>query len=860
MDKFVQRLPRKSDRSPVSNTPHDSIHQSISPPHKKARISSSTPAHEIQTPDLVKAEDSDNSYLLSFPFQPTTEQEGAASTTPLEASLQVDVESHAAVEASVTSENGLDADARKSRWVKGQSSMYVDAFGMALDTVLCEEAHLFSRRELEVFDYWRELKYPEQYLYVRLFLRKTAAWHRISRLGYWDDIPDIEASCTTLQKPYHFSSSQDEPLIQPEDSLPVPVDDPHYSNSFTFADTSSTGITSVSEAVALLSLDELKTLAKEEKVLGKTKGELVQNIVRVSQEQKNLLSLGVTRRRHSSFGTLEPSVPTSQIPLDPSDDGKDDGGNNHAERLRSKILILTGPCIRLSAPIVQLFERVHLVYFRSTQWTEKSLTTSILASISRRNFPEYIVHRSSTIFASRAAVVEFEAALRLEADVDALLEMGASGFAGIKEIYEKVYPRWRALVGEEGEKDKTGIYGYGEGVYLRCFSAAHIYTRIVHKGAYILGRLKEYRREHFLLEELLSQRLFHPARRGAWYQRKALLEEHYMYLQPTNSNAKVTTDDQAVRRLWRRAAAETCERALQDNECHVIYHYDLQKRLLKLERQLCIPKRLQHDFGHLHLRPPLHHTVQGIQLKPYVSGPSILPQSRNSSTNATMKTWWLDEFAAPLDDDSDDLAPRPISVEEMCLSWYRAKQGWKGYHSEGGIVRTLFAYLFFDILFLPVPNVFQTAYQSCPLDLFTDAFYCARISEINQRLAEISNGHAARIIDGVISREGERRPVVIGLNWDFEASDVIELAQCFKPEALAAVCRVLAQEYRARRSGLPDLIMWRTGDTDGECMFVEVKSANDRVSDTQRLWMHVLGVAGVTVVVCHAVAREVREV
>ena len=37
-----------------------------------------------------------------------------------------------------------------------------------------------------------------------------------------------------------------------------------------------------------------------------------------------------------------------------------------------------------------------------------------------------------------------------------------------------------------------------------------------------MGRLKMHADEHALLEELLAQRLFHPSRRGAWYQRKAL--------------------------------------------------------------------------------------------------------------------------------------------------------------------------------------------------------------------------------------------------------------------------------------------------------------------------------------------------
>lgn len=50
------------------------------------------------------------------------------------------------------------------RWIKGQSSIYVDAFNLALDTVLDEESQLFNTNEMEVFRQWRELNYEAQYL------------------------------------------------------------------------------------------------------------------------------------------------------------------------------------------------------------------------------------------------------------------------------------------------------------------------------------------------------------------------------------------------------------------------------------------------------------------------------------------------------------------------------------------------------------------------------------------------------------------------------------------------------------------------------------------------------------------------
>jgi Fanconi-associated nuclease 1 len=261
------------------------------------------------------------------------------------------------------------------------------------------------------------------------------------------------------------------------------------------------------------------------------------------------------------------------------------------------------------------------------------------------------------------------------------------------------------------------------------------------------------------------------------------------------------------------------------------------------------------------LREPEEDTVLGVQLVR-----DDLGVRSKDGRGLSTKTVWLDELGGS----GEGGQPLQVSVEEMCLSYYRT-QGWKGYHSEGGILRTLFAYLFFDVLFVYVPNVFQTAYQTCPLDLHTDAFYPARASQLNHRLVEIGNGEARRILREVYEREHERRTCVVGLNWDFNIEDLLELVTCFDGSALAAVCKVMAQEYKARGSGVPDLILWRAssgnelpdnsknaGQHKGEVMFAEVKSANDRLSDTQRLWINVLTGAGVRVSLCNAVAREVR--
>ena len=687
--------------------------------------------------------------------------------------------------------------------------------------------------------------------YVRLFLRKTAAWHRINRLRYYSDIADLSKAVEELMQERKLPRNE-APAVRYPGERKAPTE-AVLGSTFSFADSSAECIDTLEEASSLLMLDELKSIAKDAKVQGtsKNKKELLDALRKTSQAQSGL---GWAPLRRSDTGESSKSETESER----GNPFKGDGSNRDSHFMNS-ISAVTGPCIRLSSPALKLFERVHLVFYRSTEWTEKSLTTIILARISRRNFPQYIVSRSANVFSSRAHLLEFEASIRTQFRVDSILEFnGTVQEAGLREvlkIFDEVLPRWFDLVEAEQEKDERA-HESGEGAYLRRFSPAWVYTRIIHKGTYVLGRFKDHEREHDVLCDLLAQNFFHTARRGAWYQRKALLQEHYMW----NFKPSKKLSDSARKTEYKKKAVETCVEGLQDPECHLIYHYDLQKRLMKLEKGLAVPKREKHDFGHVRLAKPTERTVEGVRVEKKQGGPNH--GRRNSSdisgSRRGAKTIWIDELEGGGE----------CSVEAMCLSYYR-EQGWRGYHSEGGIVRTLFGYLFYDVLFTYVPNVFQTEYQTCPLDLHTDSFYPTRVSEINHRLVEIGNGEAKRILREVYDRESEQQTCVVGIDWSFAIEDLTEIVNCFGGEDLATVCKVMAQEYQQRGGGIPDLFLWRLHENgeqsskdgrEGEVMFAEVKSENDRLSDTQRLWIHVLTGAGIKVELCNAVASEVRVV
>ena len=801
------------------------------------------------------------------------QEEPKSRRTDLESALppvQTDKEAIEAYEASKAAEQaelGLKERLDGQDWVKGKSSIYVDAFSLALDTVLEDESHLFDEAEHAIFRQWRELSYETQYLYVRLFLRKTSSWHRINKLGYHGDIADLQQAVEDLQ----VSRELPEPSSQVEKHPGEfePSEETALGADFTFADRSEHCIKDLEEASSLLLLDELKAFAKDVKVQGKNKKELLKAFQQASGKQTGLGSWSLKRSDANESTISNGSVATE----DDSREATPGKVENRDAYFVNKIMAETGPCIRLSLPTLRLFERVHLVFYRSTEWTEKSLTTIILARIARRNFPQYIVSRSANIFATRSLLLEFEAAIRTQFRIDSILEFNGTptkeSMQVILDTFEDVYDRWKVLLAEEQRKEDS-IYSTSEGAYSRRLSPAWVYTRIVHKGAFVLGRFKEHKREHEVLCDLLAQRLFHTSRRGDWYQRKALLEEHYMHLHlPSPPECK---DTESKKKHWKRIALQTCEAGLEDQLTHLIFHHDLQKRTTKLEKSLKVPKRQQHEFGHVRLTKPEERTFNGVRIE--------RPQSANANggrrnsdqttkpSNRGAKTVWLDP-AIQRSTDPETGEERKLeaecSVEDMCLSNYRAL-GWKGYHSEGGMLRTLFAYLFYDVLFLYIPNVFQTEFQTCPLDLHTDAFYPSRMSEVNVRLNEISNGDAPKLVQKVWDEHSERKTCIVGLDWTFALQDLLEIALAFSPAALSTVMKVQAQEYGQRGGGVPDLFLWKPknyvegeeGLSAGDVMFAEVKSENDRLSDTQRMWIDVLSGAGVKVELCHALASEVR--
>jgi Fanconi-associated nuclease 1 len=164
MDAFVTRRPKATD-APFNDNVHDARQR---------------PTKRLKSAEVPDSESDDEKSAQEFEDSVPEDSEGVGGASSGEAgptdfdnallATHSDEEALKEYEALKLSQghgnpDGTTGEARPL-WVKGRSSIYVDAFNLALDSVLDEESHLFDKKEKEVFRQWRGLEYEAQFMYV----------------------------------------------------------------------------------------------------------------------------------------------------------------------------------------------------------------------------------------------------------------------------------------------------------------------------------------------------------------------------------------------------------------------------------------------------------------------------------------------------------------------------------------------------------------------------------------------------------------------------------------------------------------------------------------------------------------------
>lgn len=113
-----------------------------------------------EIPDSEDSGGSEDEDEASVPQRPT---ELESALPPVKTDKEA-IEEYEAMRAGKEVPEDLKDRLSERKWTRGKSSIYVDAFNLALETVLEDEGHLFDEKEMEVFNQWRELEYEVQYL------------------------------------------------------------------------------------------------------------------------------------------------------------------------------------------------------------------------------------------------------------------------------------------------------------------------------------------------------------------------------------------------------------------------------------------------------------------------------------------------------------------------------------------------------------------------------------------------------------------------------------------------------------------------------------------------------------------------
>ncbi|KAF8742832.1 hypothetical protein RHS02_02904, partial [Rhizoctonia solani] len=781
-------------------------------------------------------------------------------------------------------------------------SMYVTKLlGKMIDTVLEHESHLFNSSEIAILNGIKHANYFQQYLISRLVQRKRGKWVRFDQLkeSYASEfckfvveaeVPRTMAD-TLLDLSGYFHSKDSPPILSAQtDVIDLTLDSDDEDTCAPTLNTSGnpasgdgasalttrvepppesivfledTSAATPAQLLECLNIEELKLMGKRLKIPSKSKStrdDLVKAILHSTSTQTTLpfatarKTSNPTLKRHANdWQALFPFKP-------PQVSGKVQNLPLQERRVREMCRELYGACFRLLEHVIQTLHLVSVVYFRSTEQSEANsiMLSAILSLAGKRNYPIYEYKRTADVFPARSDLLRYMEISLLLNEVENILA-GAGQPQGAKfdrlkasqdvvDIWGSHSDRWNLLVAYLKDKShrERGLERFEEGYLL---------TRLAYKAAECFGALKRYDMEAKLLAALLRQTRWRRSKRGRWYDRMALIYTKYMGGGEANL----------------RQARDYLQIGLKDELVFIGSRPMLLRRLKRLEKQLRLPLDEQYVCED-DLKVAVEVQIEGSRVyTPQTStSPSKNPESPPKISPSPMDKAIMMHFSGspssslPITNNNQRSKwtgksiwagkEGEVNVETLALEYY-AGLGFRGrFHSEGAIVSTLFGFLFWDILFAPIPGAFETPYQSAPLDLVHDSFFSSREELINTRLGELKNTASAarRIVQTVYSRERDREPWCIGVRWDlFEhENDLLEIVECLGGPALAAICRLLAEEYGSRRGGVPDLFVWNSAEKT--CKFVEVKGPGDNLSETQKLkvWIDVLLGAGVDVELC----------
>ena len=175
-----------------------------------------------------------------------------------------------------------------------------------------------------------------------------------------------------------------------------------------------------------------------------------------------------------------------------------------------------------------------------------------------------------------------------------------------------------------------------------------------------------------------------------------------------------------------------------------------------------------------------------------------------------------------------------VTVEGLVLQYYKYSAGWTGLHCEGGPFYALYALLMWEVLFMDIPEVFQTKYQDGPLDMdspnqlfitnrhdiLKDVLYQIRIADDTVLQAMVTSSWIANY--GKCCR---------GMNWSqYNMKTLVTIACALGGRSLSRLFLLFSSYRKYLGGGMPDLLLWKlmhAPDAPCQCLHKHPAANND---------------------------------
>jgi DNA polymerase III subunit epsilon len=165
------------------------------------------------------------------------------------------------------------------------------------------------------------------------------------------------------------------------------------------------------------------------------------------------------------------------------------------------------------------------------------------------------------------------------------------------------------------------------------------------------------------------------------------------------------------------------------------------------------------------------------------------------------------------------------------------RKGFKVYRAENKLWNCLFGLLFWDELF--ESHQLHSNFDWVPQRLENGTFARLFAASINEKLAFVASDSALPLILRVLAAHWRQPNGIFAWDWiDMEALCALLTAQ---PKGVAAMLRLMGDEYRSMRDGFPDLMT----EKNGSIAFIEVKAEGDVVRRNQLTRLRQLADAGI---------------